>query len=69
MVGSPIESEIMGLSGLGTRFIVSRMFRIGLNVFRDIFEAEVFQDFCWNVISDSSLEGNIVVFCFLSLKI
>ena len=38
-VGSPIDREIIFLSGLGVRVIVSRIFRMGLKVFSDIMEA------------------------------
>jgi hypothetical protein len=38
-----MESVIMALSGFGFRFMVSTMFRIGLNVFLDRSEADTFQ--------------------------
>ena len=41
-VGSPILSDIIFLSGFGAMFIVSRMFRIGLNVFLATIEALTF---------------------------
>ena len=38
-VGSPIDREIIFLSGFGVKVMVSNIFRIGLNVFLDIMDA------------------------------
>ena len=42
MVGSPIDKEIIFLSGWGWMFMVSKMFLIGLKVFFAKFEASTF---------------------------